>query len=194
MEIEFGLRMNFHADAKRRIARRAAALVKNGDTLFLDSGSTAFMVAEELVDHKGLVVATNSLAAAEVLREARGVTLFVVGGRYVARLRTLTGPMAEEGVRSLRFRKAILATAGIDYRNKALTQSALEEVPIKRAAMAQSEHVILVADSSKFGKPSLISMIPLSGVHQVVTDAPPPDDALAVLQALNIELITTDSV
>ncbi len=192
-EIEFSLRMNFHTDAKRRIASRAAALVKNGDTLFLDGGTTAFMVAEELVNHKGLAVATNSMAAADVLRTARGVTLFVVGGRYLRRTRTLTGPIAEEAVRSLRFRKMILATAGIDYKNQALTQSALDEVPIKRAAIAQSEQVILVADRSKFGKPSLISMIPLTGVHMIVTDAPPPDDALPVLNALNIELITIDS-
>ena len=62
----------------------------------------------------------------------------------------------------------ILATAGIDFRNRALTMSALEEIPIKRAAMAQSERVVLVADHSKFGKPSLISMIPLSDVHTIV--------------------------
>jgi len=192
-EIEFSLRMNFHAEAKRRIARGAAALIENGDTLFLDGGTTAFMVAEELVDHKGLVVATNSMAAAEVLRLAPGVTLFVVGGRYLRRTRTLTGPIAEEAVRALRFRKMILATAGIDYKNQALTQSALEEVPIKKAAMSRSEQVILVADRSKFGKPSLISMIPLDGVHKIVTDEPPPGEALAVLRALNIQLITTDS-
>lgn len=192
VQIEFSLRMNFHADAKRRIASRAAALVKNGDTLYLDAGTTAFMVAQELVKHSALVVATNSLAAAEVLRTARGITLFVVGGLYLARTRSLTGALAEEAIRSLRFRKMILATAGIDYKDQALTQSALEEVPIKKAAMSRSEQVILVADRSKFGKPSLISMIPLAGVDKIVTDAAPPDDAMAVLRTLNIELLTVD--
>lgn len=192
VEIEFNLRMNFHADAKQRIASRAAALIKNGDTLYLDAGTTAFMVAQELVNHNALVVATNSLAAAEVLRTARGITLFVVGGRYLARSRSLTGHMAEEAIHSFRFRKMILATAGIDYKNQALTQSALEEVPIKKAAMSQSEQVILVADRSKFGKPSLISMIPLGGVNKIVTDATPPEDALPILRGLNIELVTVD--
>ena len=83
--------------------------------------------------------------------------------------------------------------AVIDYKNQALTQSALEEVPIKKAAMSRSEQVILVADRTKFGKPSLISMIPLAGVHKIVTDAPPSDDALPILHTLNIELITIDS-
>jgi DeoR/GlpR family transcriptional regulator of sugar metabolism len=192
VEVDFSLRMNFHAEAKRKIARRAAQLVQNGDTVYLDAGTTALMVAEELVNHHGLVVATNSLAAAEVLRTARGVTLFVVGGRYLTRTRSLTGPMAEESIRSLQFRKMILASAGIDYKNQALTQSALEEVSIKRAAMSRSEEVILVADRSKFGKPSLISMIPLSEVNVIVTDSAPPEDAVAVLQALNIQLLTVD--
>src|SRR5690349_4244617 len=61
VEVEFGLRMHFHAEAKRRIALRAAALVKSGDTVFLDAGTTAFMVAEELVNHHAVVVVTNSL-------------------------------------------------------------------------------------------------------------------------------------
>jgi len=71
--------------------------------------------------------------------------------------------------------------------------SALEEVPIKRAAMAQSERVILVADHSKFGKPSLISMIPLSDVHTIVTDSAPPEEWLNALQALSIEVLVADA-
>jgi DeoR/GlpR family transcriptional regulator of sugar metabolism len=193
VEIDFGLRMNFNADAKRQLASRAAALIKNGDTLYLDAGTTTFMLAQELVNHHGLVVVTNSLAAADVLRTAAGVDLFLVGGRYLSRSRSLTGHMAEEAIRSLRFRKMVLATAGIDYKNQALTQSDLQEVPIKKAAMSQSEQVIVVADHSKFGKPSLISMIPLGGVHKIVTDAPPPEDALPILHALNIEVVTADS-
>ena len=148
------------------------------------------MVAEELVSRRSLDVVTNSLAAAEVLRNAKGINLYVVGGPYVARTRSLIGPMAEEGIRAFRFRKMILATAGIDYKNEALTMSALEEIPIKRAAMAQSERVILIADRSKLGKPSLISMIPLANVHTLVTDAPLPEDAAEVFRNLHIEVIT----
>ena len=190
VEIDFSLRLNFHVDAKRRIAHGAGLLIHNGDSIYLDAGTTALMVAEELVSRRSLDVVTNSLAAAEILRNAKGINLYVVGGRYLAHTRSLIGPMAEEGIRAFRFRKMILATAGIDYENQALTMSALEEIPIKRAAMAQSERVILVADRSKFGKPSLISMIPLANVHTLVTDAKPPEEVAAVLQNLHIEVIT----
>ncbi len=190
VEVEFGLRLNFHAAAKRRIAAHAAALIKDGETVYLDAGTTAFMVAQELVGRSGLAVVTNSLAAAEVLRTARGITLFVVGGRYLPHTRSLIGPTAEEAIRSFRFRKMVLGTAGIDYENRALTQSAMEEVPIKRAAMSRSEQVILVADQSKFGRPALISMIPLAGVHKVITDSKPPEAAAMILGDLNIELVT----
>jgi DeoR/GlpR family transcriptional regulator of sugar metabolism len=71
-----------------------------------------------------------------------------------------------------------------------LTMSSLEEIPIKRAAMAQSDRVIMVVDASKFGKPSLISMIPLTNVHTLVTDATPPEAAATVLRNLGVEVIT----
>jgi DeoR/GlpR family transcriptional regulator of sugar metabolism len=190
VEIDFSLRLNFHTDAKRRIAHQAALLINNGDSVYLDAGTTALMVAEELVNRRSLDVVTNSLAAAEILRPAKGINLYVVGGRYLGHTRSLIGPMAEQGIRAFRFRKMILATGGIDYKNEVLTMSALEEIPIKRAAMAQSEQVILVIDRSKFGKPSLISMIPLANVHTLVTDAPPPEDAAAVFRNLHIEVIT----
>ncbi len=193
VEVDFGLRMNFHIEAKRRLAKKAASLIENGDTVYLDAGSTALMVADELADRHSLVVVTNSLAVADSLRSAKGISLFMVGGRYLPHTRGLIGPMAEEAIRAFRFRKMILATAGIDFRNRALTMSALEEIPIKRAAMAQSEKVILVADHSKFGKPSLISMIPLNDVHTIVTDASPPPESLEVLQALSIEVIVASS-
>ncbi len=192
VEVDFSLRMNFHTEAKRRLAKRAAALIENGDTVYLDAGSTALMVAEELADRHSLVVVTNSLVAADTLRSAKGISLFVVGGRYLPHTRGLIGPMAEDAIRAFRFRKMILATAGIDFQNRALTMSALEEIPIKRAAMAQSERVILVADHSKFDKPSLISMIPLGDVHTIVTDAPPPASAAEALQALSIEVLVAD--
>jgi DeoR/GlpR family transcriptional regulator of sugar metabolism len=190
VEIDFSLRLNFHVDAKRRIAHRAALLINNGDSVYLDAGTTSLMVAEELVSRRSLDVVTNSLAAAEVLRNAKGINLYVVGGRYLAHTRCLIGPMAEQGILAFRFRKMILATAGVDCEKQALTMSSLEEIPIKRAAMAQSDRVIMVADASKFGKPSLISMIPLTNVHTLVTDATPPEAAATVLRNLGVEVIT----
>ena len=99
----------------------------------------------------------------------------------------MVGPQAEEDIQSYRYRKLILGTAGIDFKNQALTMSAMEEVPVKRAAIAQSEQVILVADQSKYGKASLISMIPLAGVNILVCNAPPSAEEKVVLDQLQIE-------
>ncbi len=190
VEIDFSLRLNFQADAKRWIARQTALLIKDGDSVYLDAGTTTLMVAEELLTRRSLDVVTNSLAAAEVLRAAKGINLYVVGGRYLGHTRSLVGPTAEQAIRAFRFRKMILATGGIDYKNEVLTMSALEEIPIKRAAMEQSEQVILVVDRSKFGKPSLISMISLANVHTIVTDVPPGEDAATVFRNLRIKVTT----
>lgn len=187
--VDFSLRTKFQFDAKRAIARKVASLIENGDTVYLDSGTTVAMVAEELLDRQPLVVVTHSLAVVQTLHHARGINLYVVGGRYLPHTQALVGAMAERELEAFRFRKTILATAGIDYRNRAITNAAFEEIPIKLAAIRQSDQVILAADSSKFGKPSLVSMIPLNDVHRVVTEADPPSEATTILRSLGIEVL-----
>jgi DeoR/GlpR family transcriptional regulator of sugar metabolism len=190
VEMGFNLRKNFHMDAKRLIAQKAASALNDGDTIYIDSGTTALMVAEELVRRRSsVVVVTHSLAVVEVLQETPGIELHVVGGRYLAHARSMVGPVAEQTLRAFHLSKMILGISGIDYKNRALTMSPMEEVSIKRIAISQSERVILVADHTKFGKPSLISMIPLDDVHCIVTDASLPEEATAALNALKIELV-----
>ena len=182
--------MNFYSDAKRLIAQKAAAMLNDGDTIYIDSGTTALMVAEELVKRRSsVVVVTHSLAVVEVLQETHGIELYVVGGRYLAHTRSMVGPITEQALRSFRLSKMILGISGVDYKNQALTMSPMEEVSIKRTAISQSERVILVADHTKFGKPSLISMIPLGDVHCIVTDATLPEEATSTLNSLKIDLV-----
>lgn len=193
VEMGFNLRKNFYVDAKRLIAQKAAEMLNDGDTIYLDSGTTALMVAEELVKRRASVaVVTHSLAVIEVLQEAQGIELHVVGGRYLAHARSMVGPIAEQTLRAFRLSKMILGISGVDYKNRALTMSPMEEVSIKRIAISQSERVILVADHTKFGKPSLISLIPLGDVHCVVTDTFLPDEAANALKSLNIELVIAE--
>jgi DeoR/GlpR family transcriptional regulator of sugar metabolism len=190
VEMGFNLRRNFNVDAKRLIAQKAASMIDDGDTLYIDSGTTALMVAEELVKRRSsVVVVTHSLAVLEVLQETPGVELHVVGGRYLAHARSMVGPIAEQTLRAFHLSKMILGISGVDYKNRALTMSPIEEVSIKQIAISQSERVILVADHTKFGKPSLISMIPLNDVNCLVTDAGLPDEAIVTLNSLKIELV-----
>jgi DeoR/GlpR family transcriptional regulator of sugar metabolism len=187
VEMSFSVRMNYRAEAKASIAKRAAELIQEGDTVYIDAGTSALMVAHLLAKRRSLAVVTHSLDVAEILKQIPGISLFVIGGQYFPHTHCMVGPQAEEAVRGYRYRKLILGTAGIDFRGQGLTMSSLEEVPIKRAAIAQSERVILVADQSKYDKVSLISMIPLAGVHTLVSDAPPSPDEMSVLDHLKIE-------
>ena len=191
-ELDFSIRQNYHIIAKARIAQRAAALIEEGDSVYLDAGTTAVMVAQELAKRQSITVVTHSLEVAQILNAAHGISLYVIGGHYLPHARSLVGPSAEDTIRGYRFRKMILATAGIDFKSKALTLSSVEEVPIKRAAIAQSEQVILVADQSKFNKPALISLISLSDVHILVTDAEPSAEACALLESLDIKTLVTE--
>ena len=189
VEMNFSIRLSYHAQAKERIARRAADLIEEGDTVYLDAGTTALMVAHLLTERRSLAVVTHSLDVVEVFKQVPGISLFIIGGQYLSHTHSMVGPQAEEAIRAYRCRKLILGTAGIDFKNQALTMSAMEEVPLKRAAIAQSEQVILVADQSKFDKPSLISMISLADIQTLISDAPPPAEAQTTLASLGIKLL-----
>lgn len=189
-ELDFSVRLNYHAMGKALIAQQTAALIEEGDTVYLDAGTTTLMVAEQLTKtHHSLTVVTNSLEIAQILKSSPGINLFVIGGYYLPNTRSMVGSSAEQSISDYCFRKMILATAGIDFRSKALTLSSIEEVPIKRAAIVHSEQVILVADQSKYNKPALISMLPLSNAQILVSDAEPSPEAMAVLENLGIKFI-----
>jgi len=188
-ELDFSLRMNYHLEAKQRLARKVAKLLYEGDTVYLDAGTTAVMVAREIASRHNLVVVTHSLEVAEALKTAPGIKLFIIGGQYLRHTHSNVGYQAEEAIRGFRCRKLVLGTAGIDFEGRALTLSALEEVPLKRAAITCSEQVLLVADAGKFDKTSLLSTIPLSDVDILISDAAPSPAARAVLEELKIELL-----
>ncbi len=188
-ELDFSLRMNYHLEVKQRIARRVARLLYEGDTVYLDAGTTALMVAREIANRRHLSVVTHSLEVVEALKSSLGINLFLIGGQYLRHTHSMVGYQAEEAIRGFRCRKLVLGTAGIDFQGRALTLSAAEEVPMKRAAIACAEQVLLVADAGKFDKSSLHGTIPLSDVDVLISDAAPSPEAKVVLDELGIDLL-----
>ena len=89
------LREGENLDLKRRIARRAAGLVRDGDTVYLDSGSTCQALAEELRDgSRSLRIITNALAIMNILEDAEGISLYTIGGSYRREAGSFVGPLS----------------------------------------------------------------------------------------------------
>jgi len=177
-----------HMEAKQRIGRAAAALVGDGETIILDSGSTTTEVAAQLIGRRDMTVITNALNIALLLGAEPGFDVHMTGGHFKAPTLSLSGERSADYCRGLFVQKLFLATAAIDL-EAGLTYPALSDIPVKRAMIEAAEKVILVADSSKIGARAFSALGGIDLVHLLVTDdAVTPEDRAAI-EAAGVEIL-----
>jgi len=152
---------------KRQIAKKAASLIEDGDTVILDGGSTTYELAQMLVG-RTLQVVTNSLPVANIFMASTTTELILVGGYVHSATGVSLGPYANEMISRLNARRAVLSVAGIT--EQGLFNSNLLLVETERAMMQAAGEVIIVADSTKFGRQSLARMCELNEVDRLVVD------------------------
>ncbi|MHB8655884.1 MAG: transcriptional repressor AgaR [Terriglobia bacterium] len=168
LDPSLGEKEKLHRKEKERIAAGAARLVKDGQSIVLDSGSTTTAVARALRDSKRLTVITNAL---NIPAELAGTSVEVIltGGTIRENSFSLVGPLAEEILRQLSADILFLGVDGLDLRF-GLTTPNLLEAKVNRVMIEIARQTMVVCDSSKFGRRSLSLIAPLSAVHQVITD------------------------
>lgn len=154
-------------DKKRAIARKAAELIADGDTVLLDGGTTTYEVARLLVG-RPLQIVTNSLPTANLFASNANTDLVLLGGYVYPRTGVSLGPYANEMLARLNVRRTVLSVAGINERG--FYNSNLLLVETERAMMQAAEEVIVVADSTKFGHQSLAHLGPLDAARHLVVD------------------------
>ncbi|MFZ4832424.1 DeoR/GlpR family DNA-binding transcription regulator [Rouxiella sp. Mn2063] len=156
-------------DPKKRIAIAAAAMVKPGDTVILDSGSTTMLIAEELVKAGNITVITNNLPAAFVLSENPDVTLVVCGGTLRHKTRSLHGNITEFALRGIVANLMFVGADGLDASSGITT---FNEGYSISAIMAQAaRQVVVVTDSSKFGRRGFNLVLPMDKIDTIITDS-----------------------
>jgi DeoR/GlpR family transcriptional regulator of sugar metabolism len=154
-------------EKKRAIAERAVTLIEDGDTLLLDGGTTAYEVARLLVG-RPLQIVTNSLPVANLFASNANTDLVLLGGYIYPRTGVSLGPYANNMLSHLNVRKTVLSVAGINERG--FYNSNLLLVETERAMMQAADEVIVVADSTKFGRQSLAHLSPLGEAQYLVVD------------------------
>jgi DeoR/GlpR family transcriptional regulator of sugar metabolism len=154
-------------DKKKQIAAAAVKLVEDGDTVLLDGGSTTYEVARLLVGRR-LQIVTNSLPVANLFASNANHDLVIVGGYVYPRTGVALGPYANEMLERLSVRRTILSVSGINERG--FFNNNLLLVETERAMMHAADEVIVVADSTKFGRQSLAHLCGLDQVQHVVVD------------------------
>ena len=175
-----------HMDEKIAIAKTAAGLVNEGETIILDSGSE---LARQLVGYKSLNVLTNALNIAMMLGENPGISLLVSGGEFKAPTLSLTGEIAAKLFKGIHVNKLFLATAGISTEDFLLTYPSLSDLSVKSAMIRAASKVYLLADSSKIGRPSFASLGRISLIDTLITDDKIDTAAAARIEELGVKII-----
>lgn len=181
------LRRREAVEAKRAIARRARELVREGDTLFIDSGTTCNLLAEELVG-MDLSVVTNSLEVLLTLQDSDGINLICVGGSLRRAARSFIGPSALETLRQYRVDTCFLGTTGFSSDCVFSSQNVIES-QVKRQALSVAQRKVVLADRSKWGTQAFSVFATADEIDLVVTDG--DDEIVRRAGELGIEVLAT---
>jgi DeoR family transcriptional regulator, fructose operon transcriptional repressor len=173
-------------EKKRAIATAAVRLIEDGDTILLDGGSTTYELARLLVGRR-LHVVTTSLPVANLFAADGQSDLVLIGGNICPRSGVARGPYADRMLSMVRVRKTIFSVAGIS--DEGFFNNDLMLVETERAMMHAAAEVIVVADSTKFGRQSLTHLCPLGAVQHLVSDGGMTPEWRAKLQAAGVDLI-----
>jgi DeoR/GlpR family transcriptional regulator of sugar metabolism len=179
IEPPFAARATAATAAKRAIAAAAAELIHDGETIILDSGTTALELAR-LLRGRTVTVMPLSLHAARELADAPGVRLLLPGGEPRPGEQALVGPLTLASLRALRFDVAVLSPCAFGL-GDGLTAFDLGDAEVKQQALAVAARAIVLADGAKWGRAALAHVCPADRADVVITDPGAPEDQRAAL-------------
>lgn len=154
---------------KSAIGKFCAELVREGETIMLDSGTTTLSIAEHLRGRKGITVVTNSVSAIELLLNEEDITVISTGGVARKEGRSLVGYITERTLSLFRADKAFVSVGAIDTEGN-MSVGNLASVPAKQAMIRVAKEVIVPADSSKLGRVSIALIDNISKIGHLITD------------------------
>src|SRR3984893_5454300 len=175
-----------HHKEKLRIAAAAAGMVKEGQVVILDSGTTTTAIARALRGVRRLTIVTNAVNIAADLA-GTDVEVILTGGTLRKNSFSLVGPIAEEMLRYLHADTLFLGVDGFDV-HYGLSTPNLLEAKVKRIMVEMDKRTVAVCDSSQFGRRSLSLIVPPSALQAVITDRGVPKSDLRALKKVGIEV------
>jgi len=189
-DIPIDLKQTLHRAEKMRIAEAAARLIRQGETIILDSGTTTAAIASRIggLRLESLTVITNALNVASVLAPLPNVRLIMIGGllRHVSS--SLVGPQAEQVLRGLHADRLFLGVDSLDPEIGVMTPDVLE-AQLNARMIEVSQEVVAVADASKFGRRSLSVIAGVEKLHKLITDTSASREAVAALRSRGVEVL-----
>jgi DeoR/GlpR family transcriptional regulator of sugar metabolism len=177
---------------KRAIAAFCASIVEDGETVFVDAGTTAAEVARALAGRRDITIFTNSLLAGEVLSRRARPRVIMCPGEYRERSMGYLGSLTMDFIRSYRFDTLFLGIEGITPAF-GLSVPDISDCKTKAALVKASQRVVCVTDSSKFGKEWGCRICYLRDVDFVVTDSAIPDEMSSECERAGSQVMRVDT-
>ena len=186
-ESAYHTRQQEHTSEKQAIARAAAELVCDGDTVLIAPGTTALEVAGCLKSRKGLTVITNSLPVTMELANCPNINLFCLGGHVRGDDFSTAGITAVENLGIFNVAKLIIGIGGITP-ERGLTDYRMDESALLRTFIEKADCVIGIADHSKFGVVSVYNICPADKLSHLITDSGTPVELCKPFREMGVQV------
>lgn len=177
-----------HTQEKAAIGKMAASLIRDGETVIIDSGSTTAEIVKNLGNIRQLNVITNALNIVNQLMSYTNFNVIIPGGYLRQNSMSLVGPLAENNLQGFYVDKLFLSTDGFDTDHGIYTPN-IDEAHLNITMINIAKDVILVTDSSKFKRKSLALICTIDKLKTVITDRGIPADDRHKLEAAGIQVI-----
>ncbi len=176
-------------EGKQRIGKRAARIIKDGETVFLDASTSSLHIARNIKDKKSLTVITNSERIVNELSSCENIRIISTGGLLSLRNMSYIGRIVEKTIRENYFaNKVFFSCRGATFA-RGLTESNEAEAEIKKAMIECSESVFFLCDHTKIGKLGVPVISDFSKIDTFITDAKMTDEWSQMLAENDINLI-----
>lgn len=193
IEPTFIKRSQMFQSEKQAIGKMAASLVKDGETVMLDNGTTTLEIMRHLKDRADVTVITNFVPILTcALEDFQGKIIFA-GGEVNMGIQAATGPIAYQLLDQFKVNKAFISAGGISL-SDGITEYSVDEALLSRKMMSRTEEAIVVADHSKFGVTTFAHIAPIEQISMIVTDSGCSQEWIDALNRLDVEVLTGEKV
>jgi DeoR/GlpR family transcriptional regulator of sugar metabolism len=184
----FDNRTTVHRDAKEAIGAAAARLISDGETVLINGGTTTLAAVRALTGKRDLTVVTNNLRLpAEVPGEANW-DVYLLGGAVRLSSMVAIGPVGFSGTQGISADVALIGVGGVGV-DHGLSTTNLPEAQMIRGMIESSSRVVIVADSSKFGRSNFVHICELTEVSVLVTEKAPAAELATALEEAQVEVV-----
>ncbi|NJM05060.1 DeoR/GlpR transcriptional regulator [Candidatus Gracilibacteria bacterium] len=185
---DFAGREELSIDAKQAIGRAGAQLIKAGQVVFVDGGTTAVQLVRQLPRELRATVVTHSARIAVELVEHPLVEVILIGGRLFKHSIVSVGAVALEAISHIRADSYFMGVTGI-HPEEGLTTGDLEEAYVKQALCKRASDTFVMASQEKLGAASQYRVVGLNEVSALIVDRTTADELLTPYAALDVKII-----